>query len=237
MYLNIINNSSYKTLNIICNGNSFLLKKDDIISNLNTDDNCHIEIQISENNKVLLNLLFALIDGFVDGESVINSLVCNVSFDINTIEDSQTIVIKDIEHRDDKNGYIYESVYPENSSLKNITYSLTNTDKARKKALFYYIFVVSWLPVLIALSGYYFLVKGNVLAILTALLILLVFTIPSWKKANKMKKYYSSEYANEMLNKEYEIITSDIKTTNEPTDIIGKATYKVLDFLFKNKKH
>lgn len=237
MYLNIINNSSYKTLNIICNGNSFLLKKDDIISNLNTDDNCHIEIQISENNKVLLNLLFALIDGFVDGESVINSLVCNVSFDINTIEDSQTIVIKDIEHRDDKNGYIYESVYPENSSLKNITYSLTNTDKARKKALFYYIFVVSWLPVLIALSGYYFLVKGNVLAILAALLILLVFTIPSWKKANKMKKYYSSEYANKMLNKEYEIITSDIKTTNEPTYIIGKATYKVLDFLFKNKKH
>ena len=64
----------------------------------------------------IVNLLFAL----VDGESVLNSLVCDVSFDISESDDLQTIVIKDLEHRDDKNEYIYESVYIENNNINNL---------------------------------------------------------------------------------------------------------------------
>lgn len=236
MQLNIVNESSYKNLNIICNGNTFSLNKENTITSLDIYDNTNVEIQVLEKNRILLNLLFAIIDGFVDGESVINSLVCDVSFDISESDDLQTIVIKDLEHRDDKNGYIYESVYVENNNINNLVYHLTNTDKVRKKALFYYVFIVSWLPFVLALLGYYFLMKGNVLAILASILILLVFAIPSWKKALLVKKYYSNEFANEKLNAEY----SKIKTKNNkpdfPEDMIGKATYKALDFLFKKKK-
>ena len=236
MQLNIVNESSYKNLNIICNGNTFSLNKENTITNLDIYNNTNVEIQVLEKNRILLNLLFALVDGFVDGESVINSLVCDVSFDISESDDLQTIVIKDLEHRDDKNGYIYESVYIENDNINNLVYRLTNTDKARKKALFYYVFIVSWLPFILALLGYYFLVKGNVLAILASILILLVFAIPSWKKASRVKKYYSNEFANEKLNAEYNKIISKNNKTDMPKDVIGRATYKVLDLLFQKKK-
>ena len=144
MQLNIVNESSYKNLNIICNGNTFSLNKENTITSLDIYDNTNVEIQVLEKNRILLNLLFALVDGFVDGESVINSLVCDVSFDIIESDDLQTIVIKDLEQRDDKNGYIYESVYIENNNINNLVYRLTNTDKARKKALFYYSFRWNW---------------------------------------------------------------------------------------------
>ena len=236
MQLNIVNESSYKNLNIICNGNTFSLNKENTITSLDIYDNANVEIQVLEKNRILLNLLFALVDGFVDGESVINSLVCDVSFDINESDDLQTIVIKDLEHRDDKNGYIYESVYIENNNINNLVYRLTNTDKARKKALFYYVFIVSWLPFILALLGYYFLVKGNVLAILASILILLVFAIPSWKKASRVKKYYSNEFANKKLNAEYNKIITKNNKADMPKDVIGKATYKALDLFFKKKK-
>ena len=236
MQLNIVNESSYKNLNIICNGNTFSLNKENTITSLDIYNNTNVEIQVLEKNRILLNLLFALVDGFVDGESVINSLVCDVSFDISESDDLQTIVIKDLEYRDDKNGYIYESVYIENNNINNLVYRLTNADKARKKALFYYVFIVSWLPFILALLGYYFLVKGNVLAILASILILLVFAIPSWKKASRVKKYYSNEFANEKLNAEYNKIITKNNKTDMPKDVIGRATYKVLDLLFKKKK-
>lgn len=236
MQLNIVNESSYKNLNIICNGKTVSLNKDNTITSLDINNGANVEIQVLEKNRVLLNLLFALVDGFVDGESVINSLVCDVSFDICETDDLQTLTIKDLEHRDDKNGYIYESVYIENNNSNNFVYRLTNTDKARKKALFYYVFIVSWLPFILALLGYYFLVKGNVLAILAGILILFVFAIPSWKKASRVKKYYSNEFVNEKLNAEYNKIITKNNKPDMPKDMIGKATYKALDLLFKKKK-
>lgn len=236
MQLNIVNESSYKNLKIVCNGKTFSLNKENTITSLDIDNNTNVEIQVFEKNRVVLNLLFALVDGFVDGESVINSLVCDLSFDICETDDLQTLIIKDLEYRDDKNGYIYESVYIENINVSNLVYRLTNTAKTRKKALFYYVFIVSWLPFILALLGYYFLVKGNVLAILASILILFVFAIPSWKKASRVKKYYSNEFANEKLNAEYNKIITKNNKNDMPKDIIGKATYKALDLLFKKKK-
>lgn len=236
MQLNIVNESSYKKLNIVCNGETFSLTEDNTITIFNVDNNTKIEIQVLEKNRVLLNLLFALVDGFIDGESVVNSLVCDVSFNVCETDDLQTLIIKDLEHRDDKNGYIYESVFIDNSNINNLSYHLTNTDKVQNRALFYYVFVVSWLPIIIVLLGYYFLAKGNVSAILASVLILLVFAIPSWKKASRVKKYYNNEIANEKLNTEYNKIITNNNKPDMPKDMIGKATYKALDFLFKKKK-
>lgn len=236
MKINIVNESSHKNLNIIFNGKTFSLSKNNMTSNLDVDDNAKIEIQVLEKNRVLLNLLFALIDGFVDGESVINSLVCDVCFNICAGDVSHTLVIKDLECRDDKNGYIYESVYIENNNINNLFYRLTDTGKARKKALFYYIFIVSWLPFITVLLGHYFLAEGGLSEIVICLLLLFVFAIPSWKKASRMKKYYSNEFANERLKAEYKKMITNSNKTDEPEDVIGRATYKALDLLFKKKK-
>lgn len=235
MNITIINESSYKNLNIVLNGKVFSLNRNNMSCNLDVDDNTKIEIQVLEKNRVLLNLLFALVDGFIDGESVINSLVCDVSFNVYT-DKSQTLIIKDLECRDDKNGYIYESVYIENNTISNLFYRLTDTNKARKKALFYYIFIVSWLPLITALSGYYILVARDISTLLISLLLLFVFAIPSWKKASKVNKYYSNEYANEMLKAEHKRVITNTDKHDEPNSVIKKTTYKALDFLFKRKK-
>ncbi len=235
MLINIVNESSYKKLNVVCDNKTFSLNKDNKIEKLDIGANTKIEIRVLEKNRVLLNLLFILIDGFFDCESVVNNLVCDFSFNICETGDLQTLIIKDIEHRDDKNGYIYESVFVENDNVSNLLYSLTNTDKARKKALFFYIFIVSWLPFILGLLGYCLFAQKSISAIAASVLILLVFAIPAWKKAARVKKYYSNEYANEKLNEEYKNIKAD-NITNEPKDIAGKSIYKALDFLFKKKK-
>ena len=60
MQLNIVNESSYKNLKIICNGKTFSLNKENAITSLDIDNNTNVEIQVFEKNRVLLNLLFAL---------------------------------------------------------------------------------------------------------------------------------------------------------------------------------
>ncbi len=238
MNINIINKTKYKELIIVYNGMEFLSKKDETVTLDIMPDNSKIELLLTEKNMVLLNLLFAIIDGFVDGESVTNSLYCDATIHIASQPSFDTIILKDLEYRDDKNGYIYESVCTKDDGItKNISYSLRNTDKARKKALFYYKFVVSWLPVIIVLLGYYLLFKGNILTIFASLLIFFVFTIPSWRKAYKVKKYYSTEYANQVLLNYIDKQNSEEKNDlNVPKDGLWKSVYKTLDFLFKRNK-
>lgn len=188
---------------------------------------------------ILLNLLYAVVDGFVDGESVINSLYCDITLDITSQQSNNIIILEDLEHRDDKNGYIYESVFIKaDCIIKNISYNLKNTNKARKKALFYYIFIVSWLPIILSLLGYYLLFKGNVLAVFASLLIFMIFTIPSWRKASKVKKYYSNEYAKQVLLHQFDKLKYEKQKNNfdAPNDVLSKSVYKTLNFLFKKNK-
>lgn len=237
MNINIINKTSYNQVGIIYKETQLAIKKDESVLLDISSDEPKIEVLIYDKNRVLLNLFFALIDGFIDGESVINSLYCNVMFNIGFQEENTTVVLKDLEYRDDKNGYIYESVYIEHDNIKDTLYSLTNTDNAQKKAWFYYIFLVSWLLVIIVLLGYYLLFKGNILTIFASVLIFFMFTIPSWKKALKIKKYYNSEYANEVLLAQVaKQKQNKHNNVNQKTDnALWNSVYKAVDFLLKNK--
>ena len=238
MNINIINQTPYKQLTIVYNGVEYVSKSDETITLSILPNNSKIEVLVMEKNAVILNLLFAIIDGFVDGESVINCLYCDATIHIVPQPSSDTIILKGLEYRDDKNGYIYESVHVKDDGItQTISYNLKNTDKAKKRALFYYRFVVSWLPFIIVLLGYYFLFKGNILAVLASLLVFAVFTIPSWRKASKVKKYYSTQYANQALLNHVAMLNSQENNNglNTPNDLIGKAVYKSLDFLFKRK--
>lgn len=232
MNLRIINQSSFKSVCVILNDRQCTLKKGESLDDIAVSDNEKIEIRISEKSNVRLNLLFAIIDGFVDGESVIHSLICHASFSIKEIGTEQTVILRDLEYRDDKHGYIYESVYAENENIENLSYSLQETQYARKKSLFYYIFLVSWLPVVLVISALS-LIPGNLPIILLALLVLLVFTIPSWRKAVKVKTYYSDTFANEVLLGKISAMQQNEEY--QPQGVIEKATFKVLDFLFKKK--
>lgn len=66
----------------------------------------------------------------------------------------------------------------------------------------------------------------------------MVFTIPSWRKASKVKKHYSTEYANQVLLNyaDKQKFNEENNSFNVPNDFLGKSLYKTLDFLFKRKK-
>lgn len=48
MNINIINESSYKKLNVVCNGENFSLNKGNLITIYNVDNNAKIEIEVLE---------------------------------------------------------------------------------------------------------------------------------------------------------------------------------------------
>lgn len=239
MQINIINQTSYKQIKLAFNNKEFMLKKEETVSEYVSDNNLKIDVVVFEKNSVSLNLFLALINGFIDDESVVNWLVCNASFNITMTESDATIILKDLEYRDDKKGYIYNSVYFEcnDNTIDTLTYKLTDVEKARKKSLFYYIFICSMLPVLLILLGI-LLLYGDILAIIAIIFTLFFDAVPSWKKAAKVKYYYTDNFANEAL------ISQAIKqkqnngkpVINESNDIFTKAIHKGLDFIFKKHK-
>lgn len=237
MNLNIINNSSYDKLIVTVNGNRLILTKDESTSFYVAGDTADFEVLVLEKSKVFLNWFFAAIDGYIDDESVINDLVCNASFTVKEINSDVTVKLKSVDKRSDKNGYIYNSVYAESDGgfVGSLRYSLTDTQKARKKSLFYYIFVCSWFPLLlIALillaAEVYFL--SAVLAILG-----FAIAIPSWKKASKVKTFYKSETADRLLNEAVaEIIANGGKPKETvPESKFSKFIYRILDTIFGEK--
>lgn len=238
MSVNIKNQTSYKQIKIVHDSKEYLLKEGETVSVSLADNNSKIEVYVSEKNNVSLNWLFAMIDGFVSEESVINSLVCNFTFDIVSYQTDTLIILKDLQYRDDNNGYIYNSVYIDcnNNTIANLSYELTDTQTIRKKSLFYYIGIVSWMPVLIVLLMLTILFEelGYIFA---GILLFFVFSVPSFKKAYKTKKFYSTEYANEVLLSQFnkQKANSGNPVIPEPKGFVEKTIHKILDFIFKKK--
>lgn len=206
-------------------------------ANFFTADNANFKVDVLEKNMVLLNWLYALIDGFVDSESVVNSLVCNVSFSvINPHFDSVIVELKDLEYRDDQNGYIYESVYVkcENGTVCDTKYTLTDVKKSRRKALFYYICVTSWLPVIMLLLGL-FIDEPDFLTAVATIIILCVASVPSWRKAGKLKSYYTNEKADILLNKRIAQLMSNSGEQKEEhsKNFFNRMMFKFFDKIFK----
>lgn len=235
----IINNqTTFKQVLIVYNNKEYLLKKGETACVSIEDNYSKIKVYVLEKNKVLFNWLFAFIDGFVSEESVVNSLVCNATFDIQSQQTDSLITLKDLQYRDDNNGYIYNSVYADcnNNTIANLSYELTDTQAVRKKSLFYYIGIVSWMPVLIVLLILTILFEelGYIFA---GALLFFVLSVPSFKKAYKTKKFYSTEYANEVLLSQFDKQKANYgnPVIPEPKGFIEKTIHKILDFIFKKK--
>lgn len=235
MNVNIKNNTGYSSIKVIYNGNDAVLKKHETITFDVDIHNFKLDVFVLEKNSVLLNIPFALIDGFIDESGVINSLNCNATFDLQISENDNIITVEQIEARNDKQGIIYQSVYLKND--KNVIaatdYKLTNIEKQRKKSMFYLVFITSWLPVLFILLGV-FLYYGNIFAPISFIFILIFFAIPSWKKAARLKMYYDSQYANKLLFEKIQNIINNVQDI--PNDFVGKAVYKTLDKIFKKNR-
>ena len=238
MKLILKNQTCFTELSVLYSGKTYCIKKNEQFELGVDSTNIELDVIVPEKNEVIVNWLFALIDGFFSEENIICSFNCNFKIDLCLIDDVSEIIFKNLYARDDKNGYIYNSLFVQTQNFKilNMKYRLFNTDKTRKKAMLYLIFITSWLPVLLFLL-YQFLISGSVSMLVAFFVILIVFSIPNWKKANKTKIYFNDKKATEILVKEYERLKSNEWNPNiRPKNCIDKTIFKILDSIFGKKE-
>jgi len=104
--------------------------------------------------------------------------------------------------------------------------------------MFYHIVVTSALPVVLFMLGWFF-GRGDVWALVVAIINMAVFSIPSWVRASRLKRFYSDDNAHTLLSfREMELIQNNGNPViHEPTDIIGKTVFKVFDKIFGKKEN
>lgn len=239
MTINFQNNTYHKEIKIICDGREYIINKGAVQTVFTNSNHIRLVVLVSDKNRVILNWIFILLDGFIDGDSVVNMLKCNAEYDLYFPENCvcETISIEGLEVRD-TDQCTYDSVYLQNNNLviTRYRYFLKEWKKQKRKAMFYHIVVTSALPVLLFLLGWFFS-RGDVWALVVAVLNLSVFSIPSWIRATRLKRFYSDDNAQELLIMEDMMRrrNNGNPVINEPTDFIGKKIYKILDKFFGNK--
>lgn len=65
-----------------------------------------------------------------------------------------------------------------------------------------------------------------------------LFSIPSFKRAAKLKIFYNDAYADSTLKEKAETLkmNNGEEATSEPTDFIGRFVYKTMDRIFNREK-
>lgn len=242
MLINILNNTSFSLIKVVCGGKELSLKRGESGKAEIADRRIRFDVFICDKNQVLINILFAAIDGILSEDHIINMIKCNASFELYLPYDNSTVVLSELEARKKENDYIYQSVYPsgDSGSVESVSFFKTDTKKQEKKCKFYYGFITSWIfPIAVGLALLLF--SGNtvgiVFGVIVSILWLLAFSIPSWKKASRVKKFYSDESANKYLNERIAEINrmGSPDAVAPPDDFIGRQVYKALDKIFGKK--
>jgi len=118
MNINFQNNTYYKQLMLVCDGKKYFLNKNETIHIVTDSNQFTLKIFVPDKNRVILNWLFILLDGFIDGDSVINSLQCNTDFELKFPDYCvcETIVINGLDTRDTEQC-VYNGVYLQNNCM------------------------------------------------------------------------------------------------------------------------
>lgn len=184
MKLEIINNSTYKNIKIICDNTEYNLNNS-LIVNLNYD--YHIKIYIIEKNRFNFNLPAVLTSSFTHKDSWC-SIICNLEFDIDEKLDAETIEINNT-CLVFKKRYTFETVEVNSlgGRIKNIEYSQTDTKEIRKKHSRFNLLITSFLPVIV-LNIVLCIIDQDILFLLAAIFGFCIFSIPSFFDIQKFNK-------------------------------------------------
>ena len=240
MNLKIVNQTYDDSLKIAFNGELLCLEAGQTVTVTASQPTGNISVIPSEENQVLINWLFAKLDGFIDADHVINSLVCTADAVISSTDDNAVLVLKDLRYRDDKYGYIYDSVYFDCHfcDAAAVVYHLKDFTAAKKRAWRLYVFLFSLLPFYIVDFALTLWLK-DLWFLAPSVLFVFLFSIPSFKRAAKLKVFYSDAYADSALKEKAETLKMNDgeEVSSQPTDFIGRFVYKTMDCIFnRNKK-
>lgn len=240
MFVNILNDTAFSSIKVVCDGKEFFLKRGGSAKTEIADNKTRLDVFVCDKSRVYINILFAAIDGVLTTDHVTNEINCSASFELYISCDNTTVVLSKLLARKKENDYIYQSVYPSGSFVfvDSASYSKTDTKKQEKKCKFYYGFITSWilLDVVLLILGLCF---TEISMIGLSILGILFVGIPSWKKAARVKKFYSNESANKYLHERIAEINrlGSPDAVDPPDDFGGRKVYKGFDKIFGKKKN
>lgn len=235
MKFNIVNNTSYKKIGIVCNGKEYFPEKNKALVIDAFSENIELKVRIYDRHRVLFNFLYFLLDGFFDSENFVFDLYADAEFDLLLKSENQTVHLKNLNSRDDDNNIIYNSVYlySDDIVIKNITFELSDTVKVRHK--YWIVFLVLWLPAVI--FAFFCLPAEETLSVFIGAVILLLFIFFTLRKNKRYKAVFNKDRASAFLyTKDDEFRQNDNEEAPyEPRGVIEKGLFKVLDKIFKTK--
>ncbi|MBQ3128097.1 MAG: hypothetical protein IJC13_03540 [Clostridia bacterium] len=239
MQIRLLNNTSYKKIKAVCDGKEYFIRQNESAT-VDTHESFILKIFTGDKNHLYFNLFDLLVDGWTDDEGIINNINYDAEFELvaDGAEGIKVITVDDLEARDDHRQFIYNSVYLNSESVKvlNTEYLPTDTKKQKRRSWLYLVCLSSWIWLIIPLVVGAF-VADSPLPLLAALFFFVVGA-PSFKKASRLKWYFSEEHIIASLQeKEMEYRSNGGKPIPpEPNGIIEKGLDKVLNTVFKKKK-
>lgn len=233
--LEIKNETQFKNLFIDCNGERKNIKQNESAFLFIENKNVRLNIFVEEKNCVFINYLFAIIDGFISDDHISVLLNCNAEYEF-IAYDNTRLILSDLE-TEQQQGYKFQTVYLKSNDtlIEKSRFTLTEFKKEKRKTTLYFTFLTSLLPLLIILFILFFISED--FGFLIPIALLFPFTISSWKKAFKIKKIFTDENANNLLQNQEHIQRQnyDNPVKNQPTDFIGKSVNKIFNLIFKNR--
>ncbi len=239
MLVNLVNNTGFNKIRVCCDEKEYFLGQRELVT-VDVNRNFKLRIFTQEKNRTVFDWLLLLIDGFIDEEHLVNAVHYDAEFNLvaDDTEFVKTISIDQLEARNDKAGFVYFSVYlnSPNVHVTETRYLPTDTKKQKRKSMFYLTCVSSamWLVLTVVFTA---LLSEYYVILLSLLLLVPLWTVPSFKKAAKLKRCFSHDTVIRAL-KEREIeynLNNGGPAPYEPHGIIEKAVDKVITKIFKRK--
>lgn len=187
MKLEIINNSTYESIMLICDNKEYRLGNQQKFSDITTNAKSHIKIIILDENSFKFSLPSILTNSFTHKDSWCY-IKCNVEFDIETENEICKIEINNarVEY---KKRYIFESfrIDEQDAIITNIIYSQTDTTYVIKKHNRFNLLLTSFLPIIL-IDFVLCVVDQDILFLFAGLIGFLFFSIPSFADIKRFKK-------------------------------------------------
>lgn len=239
MLVNLLNKTEYKKIRVLCEGREYQIEQNKTVT-IDVQKRFSLKVFTGEKNRTLFNWLFLLIDGFVDEDSIINTIYYDAEFDLEASDSEgvKTISIETLEKRNDSELVLLYSVYlySDNVVVLNTQYIPTDTKKQQRKSRRYLICLSSllWAIIPFIIGAIYY---GTWWIICVIVFLLVFFTIPSLKKLCRVKRFFSEDHIIASLKeKENEYRANGGNPAPvEPNGLLEKTFYKVLDKIFKGK--
>lgn len=238
------NNSGFKTIRLVINDAERTVNRDETVW-FDVEKDFHLMVYVPNENRVIISwiliILFNYLGEFFGTSGVLNFLTCNAEYDVQIIDenDSVDIVFCQLEAHDTEQCE-YESVYlkSDNLMIKKTNYLLNSTGKLIHKSRFYQSIIASWILVLIPAFVCYFAFNDLLGFLVVAVCILIVFTIPAFKRLSNITRFYNAKNADYILKKQEKVYrkNNDAPIVEEPKGLLEKLFNKISNFFFGKKQ-